>query len=400
LSTLWKIYLGILLVTTAEGGMNIIYPPFLQKLNYPIAEIGVLVALFGVLQLASRLPVGVLYGAAHAKSLYVASLALYIVSTAGYAYDGGAVYVFLLTLLHGLAFGGIGTIALAWAIELSGAHSSHGAAMGWYTAALSAGYSIGNFLSGVMVDHWGYLTAFLALGLAPVGSILLTLTLPSPAGTPSHAASADDNAPRNWRARLAQARRFVTPNLALATLIAFYVNFLDDGFFAFFPLFGLGVGLSLTFIGLLKSIRSLVATGLRPLSGTIFRSIHFTRLNNLLLVAWALVVFLVPEFHSPLALLLIFVVIGVSRGLTRVTSATMIADEKARGVGLASGLYNAGLDVGAFAGPAIAGWLADATDIATMFRTIPVALLIVYFAAAFWVNRAQSRAAAVERIST
>jgi MFS family permease len=401
LSTLWKIYLGILLVTAAEGGMNIIYPPFLQKLNYPIAEIGALVALFGVLQLASRLPVGVLYGAAHAKPLYVASLALYIVSTAGYAYSGGTVYIFLLTMLHGFAFGGIGTIALAWAIELSGAHSSRGAAMGWYTASLSAGYSIGNFLSGVMVDHWGYVVAFLALGCAPVVSILLTLTLPPPAEPTNRAsARADDNAPRDWRTRLSQARRFVTPNLALATLIAFYVNFLDDGFFAFFPLFGLGVGLSLTFIGLLKSIRSLVATGLRPMSGTIFRYIHFTTLNNILLVAWALVVFLVPAFYTPLALLLIFVVIGVSRGLTRVTSATMIAEEKARGVGLASGLYNAGLDVGAFAGPAIGGLVASATDISTMFRVIPVALLIVYFVAAFWVGRAQSRAAAVDRVST
>ena len=202
--------------------MNIIYPPFLQKLNYPIAEIGILVALFGALQLVSRLPVGMLYGATHAKPMFLASLALYIVSTAGYAYDGGTVYIFCLTMLHGFAFGGIGTIALAWAIELSGAHTSRGAAMGWYTAALSAGYSIGNFLSGVMVDHWGYVVAFLALGLAPVVSILLTLTLPSPAETTSSATPrVDDSAKRDWRTRLVQARRFITPNLALATLIAF-----------------------------------------------------------------------------------------------------------------------------------------------------------------------------------
>ncbi len=159
MSPLWKIYLGVLLVTTAEGGMNIIYPPFLQKSNYSIVEIGLLVALFGVLQLVSRLPVGALYGAAHAKSLYGAALAVYALSTIGFAYPGGRAFVYLLTMLHGFAFGGVGTVTLAWAIELSRAHSPRGAAMGWYTAALSGGYSIGNFLSGLMVDHWGYVVA-------------------------------------------------------------------------------------------------------------------------------------------------------------------------------------------------------------------------------------------------
>ncbi len=261
--------------------------------------------------------------------------------------------------------------------------------MGWYTAALSAGYSIGNFLSGVMVDHWGYVVAFLALGVTPIISVLLTMTLPAPARSASPVRAKPD-----WRTRLAQMRRAVTPNLALATLIAFYINFLDDGFFAFFPLFGISIGLGLTFVGLLKSIRSMVATGLRPMSGTIFRYIPFETLNNVLIIAWAVVVFLVPIFHTPWALLLIFLVIGVSRGLTRVTSATMIAEEKAAdtsGVGLASGLYNAGLDVGAFAGPMIGGVIAGATSIPTMFSIIPVALLAFYFAAAFWVGRVKAQ---------
>ncbi|HEX7593321.1 MAG TPA: MFS transporter [Anaerolineae bacterium] len=392
MSPLWKIYLGVLLVTTAEGGMNIIYPPFLQKSNYSIVEIGLLVALFGVLQLVSRLPVGALYGAAHAKSLYVASLAVYALSTIGFAYPGGRAFVYLLTMLHGFAFGGVGTVTLAWAIELSRAHSPRGAAMGWYTAALSGGYSIGNFLSGLMVDHWGYVVAFLALGVTPIVSVLLTMTLPAPERSASPARAKPDA-----RTRLTQMRRVVTPNVALATLIAFYINFLDDGFFAFFPLFGISIGLGLTFVGLLKSIRSLVATGLRPMSGAIFRYIRFETLNNILIIAWALVVFLVPIFHSAWALVLIFLVIGVSRGLTRVTSATMIAEEKAAdtsGVGLASGLYNAGLDVGAFAGPIIGGLIASATTIPTMFSIIPIALLAVYFAAVFGIGRIKTQSPA------
>lgn len=63
MSPLWQVLLALLLVTTTEGGVNTIYPPFLQNARYSVEQIGLFVALFGVLQLASRLPAGALYAA-------------------------------------------------------------------------------------------------------------------------------------------------------------------------------------------------------------------------------------------------------------------------------------------------------------------------------------------------
>ncbi len=388
--TLWQVYLAILCITAAEGGLNTIYPPFLEKSRYTIEQIGLIVALFGVTQLAARLPAGALYGAGRAKPLFITFVVLFILSTIGFAYADGAIFLLTLTLLHGFAFGAIGTIMLAWTIELKPANSSHGATMGWYTAALSAGYSIGSFGGGYLADHLGFAFTFLGIGVIPVLSILVGLTLPTPT-VPLVPPPVESGKPRN-RWSLKELRGVVTRNLVLATLIAFYLNLLDDGFAAFFPLFGLSVGMSLTFIGFLKGLKSLMATGLRPMAGLVFRYINFKTLNNLLIIAWALVMIVVPSLREPWMFALVFIVIGVCRGLLRVTSATMIAEEKARdtrGIGIASGLYNAGLDAGAFAGPLVAGLVASVTDIPTMFRIVPLALLAVYFPVALWVGRTQ-----------
>ncbi len=381
MTSLWKVYLAILLLTATEGGFNTIFPPYLQQARYPVEQIGVIVSLFAILQLAARLPAGALY-AGRAKPLFIAFVLLFTASTVGFAYDGGALYLIALTMAHGFAFGGIGTVMLAWVIELKPQNSSHGAAMGWYTAALSAGYSIGNFFGGYLADHLGYALTFAIVGLTPTISILTSLTLPTPS-VPAIPSEVEPKRRKRWGRR--ELRELVTPNLALATLIAIYLNILDDGFATFFPLFALSAGLSLTFIGLLKSVKSLTATVLRPLAGDIFRYINFRTLNNLLIVTWAVVIVLLPSLRAEWMFFLVFIAIGICRGLLRVTSATMIAEEKAketRGIGIASAVYNAGLDIGGFAGPLIAGYVASVTDIPTMFRVVPVVLLATYLLAA------------------
>ena len=79
-----------------------------------------------------------------------------------------------------------------------------------------------------------------------------------------------------------------TPLLLFATLVAFYINFLDDGFGTFFPLFGLGIGLTLTTIGNLNGIKSAVGVIIRIFSGRFFRLVNYRWLNH------ALVVFALP----------------------------------------------------------------------------------------------------------
>jgi dipeptide/tripeptide permease len=182
----------------------------------------------------------------------------------------------------------------------------------------------------------------------------------------------------------------------LATLVAFYINFLDDAVGTFFPLFGLSIGLSLTAIGGLRSAKSLAATGIRPISGVLFKFVDLRLLNNAAILLWSLVVLLLPEMRLAWIFFIAFILVGISRGLIRVTSATMVAEEKSTGkarLGLASGFYNAGLDLGAFAGPIAGGFLASSWGIPAMFRTVPIVLLIAFLLASVLVTRVEKSAA-------
>ncbi|MBI3912811.1 MAG: MFS transporter [Chloroflexi bacterium] len=391
--TLWKIYLASLLVTTAEGGMNTFLPPFLDHANYSVELIGAVTALFAFLQLASRLPTGALYSAARARKLIVAFAALFILSTVGFGFGDDLAWILLLTALHGFAFGAITTIMLPVAIQAQASDQSHGSRMGWYTAALSGGYALGAFFGGAIADHFGYSITFITMGLMPLGTILLAFTLPKFAGAPAPAKSARSNPMLGIR-KVFAAFGASSPALLFATLVAFYINFLDDGFSTFFPLFGLGVGLSLVAIGTLKGIKSVAGIVVRMLSGKIFKFIDFRTLNHLLVIGWSLAVFVLPWVREPWIFVGLFIAMGLARGLSRVTSATLVAEEKSRdpvGIGLASGIYNMGLDAGALAGPLVAGLVASATGVPAMMRIIPFVMVAIYFSALVWLNRANAR---------
>lgn len=395
-----KLFVLIMLVTGSEGGLNTIFPPYLEWLGMSVSRIGIVISLFGVTQLAARLPSGAAYVSHRAKLLLSSTLALLVFSTAGFAYPGGSFYVVALTLLHGFAFGAITTFMLALIIELKPEGYSHGATMGWYTASISAGYALGNSLGGFLADRLGFQTGFAAIGLFPLLALLLVGWLHRPETAPSPPLAEQSWQPlpletahrhRFWRVDLSG----LTPTILLATLVAFYINFLDDAVSTFFPLFGLSIGLSLTTIGALRSAKSLAATGIRPISGFFFKFVNYRLLNNIAIVIWAVVVMLFPGMQLAWVFLLAFIAVGLSRGLIRVTSATMVAEEKSKrpaGLGLASGVYNAGLDIGAFAGPVIGGLMASAVGIPAMFRMIPIGLLIAYFLAAFLVTQTEKRA--------
>ena len=86
--------------------------------------------------------------------------------------------VVAVTVVHGFAFGALGTINLAVAIDQSGGRRA-GAVMGWYTAALSAGYALGAFSAGAFADRIGIDATLLWLGLTPLAAMLAVWLTPA-----------------------------------------------------------------------------------------------------------------------------------------------------------------------------------------------------------------------------
>jgi len=101
-------------------------------------------------------------------------------------------------------------------------------------------------------------------------------------------------------------------------------------------------------------------------------------------ILFAATTFLIPIIGAAFAgtvLLGVFLIAGLCRGILRVTTAATIADirREGRDIGLSSGVYNAGLDLGSIVGPIAGGLVSTAFGIPTMFQILAVAALVLYF---------------------
>lgn len=374
--------------TTAEGTLLLVYAPYLDGYGYALPTIGTLSALVNVFRLLSRVPVGAAYRPARARRQLVLWLLVFALATSGFAFAGGVLpLVVLLTVVHGFAFGALGTINLAVVIDLTEGRRA-GATMGLYTAALSTGYALGAFAGGALSDVFGIPVALALIGLLPALLVPLVLARPALSAQP-HVLEHGPGLGGLWRAH-----RDLDVRVWLAFVIVLYINLVSDAVDTFFALYGLAIGLPLAATGALKGIKSGAATFIRFISAGVFRYVDHRAVNF-----WGVILMGAATFAVPLlggvfaALALAFFVAGICRGLLRVTSAAMIAELRAEGrnVGVASGVYNAGLDIGGIIGPLLAGVVADAIGLAPMFQVIAGGSVLAYLAVAL--SSARSRGA-------
>ena len=387
MNDLVRVYLIIFLITLSEGTINVVFPPFLEARAFAISQIGVLLSLLAAFQLLARIPAGLFYSRARVRLLLGGGLSLLGLSATGFALFSHAPGLVGMIVLHGFAFGAITTIALALCIEAKPRDYPSGAMMGWYTSAIAAGYSVGQPIGGYLADHFGYRAAF---GSTATFSLLAVLVVLKVRGLSQGAAAVrgTDSAIRKEAASPAAGLwridpRQIPPGVWLAALIVFFLNLMYRSLHAFFPLYALAVGITLTQIGFLRSTLALAAAAVRPFSGSLFRHIDHRRVTHIAMVVAAAAVLLSPRLTFSISwLVVLFVFMGLARGLLRVTSATILAEysEEARSdtVGVWSGVYNAGLDMGSIAGPAVGGYLAGLASIPTMLTIIALAVLASY----------------------
>jgi MFS family permease len=183
----------------------------------------------------------------------------------------------------------------------------------------------------------------------------------------------------------------------VGVLVMFFINGLNAITNTFHPVLALASGLTLTQIGALSSIRSWASSSSRFGSGPLFSRFDPRGLTLPLVLAGAFATAFIPSVRTSFLLQIpVFAVAGVSRGLLRVTGSadafeSVGADERRHG--LTAALLYGGLDLGKIAGPVVAGLVAGAFGIITMFRVVPLAFLGVYLVLTLWARRAAAVAA-------
>jgi predicted MFS family arabinose efflux permease len=335
------------------------------------------------MRLASRVPIGARYRGSRAKGQQLFWLVLFLVSTSGYAFAHGELgLVVAVTVVHGFAFGALGTINLAVAIDISGGRRA-GAVMGWYTAALSAGYALGAFAAGAFADRVGIDATLFWLGLTPLVAMVAVWLGPT---VPDGKRAAATPGVALWR-RGVSAFLGIDGRVWLAFTIVLFLNVLSDSTDTFFPLYGTAIGLPVAFVGALKASKSASATVIRFFAGAVFRFLDYRAINFWAVLIFSASTFVIPLVPVPVAgpvLLAVFLGAGLCRGILRVTSAATVAEIRAEGrdIGLSSGVYNSGLDLGAIIGPAAGGVLSAAFGIPAMFQLLAGGSLALYVAVA------------------
>lgn len=365
-------------ITTTKGTAEIVYPPYLAGHGYALSLIGVLTSLFAVMQLASRIPVGVAYRADRAKRQFAIALVVFGLSTSGFAFaNGAAIPVIALSVLHGFAFGSVGTLGLALAIDVTGGKRA-GASMAWYTAAISLGYAVGSLIGGSLAETVGIPATLGLIGALPLVGALAVLALPSVEGAPLPVDRGS-----GLRGLVAAGAK-LDRRVWLAFVIVLYLNVLSDSTDTFFPVFAPTIGVSLAVVGVLRAFKSGAAIFIRSTGVILLRVVDYRMVTLLAVVAAAAATLALPLSASLAALVPIFVVLGLTRGVLRATSAATIAElrNEGRDVGLASGVYNSGLDIGAIVGPSLGGVVASVVGIGQMFQIVALISLAAWLAVA------------------
>lgn len=365
-------------VTTTKGTVEIVYPPYLAGYGYTLSLIGVLMSLFAVVQLASRVPIGLAYRPERAARQFAVALVLFGLSASGFAFAGGeALPVVALSIVHGFAFGAAGTLGLALVIDLTEGRRA-GVSMAAYTAAISVGYALGSVLGGSLAEVIGLPATMGLSGALPILSALAVLALPAVRGAPL-----PEERGAGLRGILAAGAR-LDGRVWLAFTTVLYMNLIWDSLDVFFVIFAPAAGISLAAVGVLRAIKSGASVFIRLSGALLLHLVDHRRVTLVAILAAAAAMVAVPASTSMALLIPVFVVLGLARGVLRATSAATIAELRGEGrdVGLASGVYNAGLDVGAILGPVLGGAIASVIGIPQMFQAVGLLGLVGWLAVA------------------
>ena len=200
---------------------------------------------------------------------------------------------------------------------------------GLYTFAAALGQLVGPVVGGFLADHVGYPTAFLTGGAASLLAALVAL------GLPAQRAGAGE-ATISWR----QAAALLRDPVMVEAMTASFVVLLASGVRgAFFPVWALQLGLSVTAIGVLQSVRAASSTAVRPFLGRLVQRFGRRPLLVLMMTTGGLCLAAIPLVRGFWPLLALSagwgLAIGLTQPLTMVAVADATADDRR---GLAMGL--------------------------------------------------------------
>jgi len=356
--------------------------------------VGLLVSVFGIAAFVSRLPSGLLYGPSRVRTLMVAALLAMVGASVLYPIATDPVHLAMVRILNGLGFGTSTTLILAIVMDAIPPGQSTHRPMAMFGAFMAGGFGLGQGAGGLAGDILGYALAFRVAALLPLVTIFLVLDLTRQSRLrPRDESKKEEAVPWRWRVR-SQLRAFTYPEVLAVALASFLLNFLLEVGMTFFPLYGLAIGLTLTEIGLIRSVHSLAQIFCRMFAGELSVRIGHRSLMLVGLVLMSLVYMLVPVSQNVLVLAVIFVAVGMLRAMGFVATTISVAEDIPQhrmNRGMAASVFNSSKDMGNIAGPALGGVIASFVGVDGVFLVIPALALVLCLVLQQAIRRSERR---------
>lgn len=291
------------------------------------------------------------------KVFLASAMFSYSILSLGYIMARNTYELTFVRFIHGIPAGMLIPIAQAYVGDLS-PEEEEGKWQGYFNASFFGGFGFGPLMGGILTDHFGMDSAFIAMGgLNMLGFLLVTFFLPEPALT-----KPKESMP---------SFRDIGRSNVIKGLVGFRLAFaIGRGIFAgFLPVFaGMSIGLTASQIGILVAANILVMSMLQPLGGIIadrwnrYALVIIGSIGNIAFLA------LLPSGRNFLGLLLICLLGSLGGSISMPSASAMIVEEGRKfGMGSTMAIFGMVFSIGMGIGPLFGGMIVDALNIRSVF---------------------------------
>ena len=329
---------------TGQSMMNTVIPVYTRTLGASGSVIGMIVGSFAITALCARPIFTPAFDSFPKKPIFFAAELLIVVCSFLYAVASTVPAMFVVRMLHGLAMGCTGPLALALASEcLPPDHRASGISI--FSLSQALGQAVGPATGLWLVDVIGYAWTFCISGFSMVVAALLVLTIKEPRR---------ENRPKY---KIALNRMFAAGAVTPAILTAI-CSASNSSIMSFLAIYGTLMGIA--GIGLYFTVHAIFLIIFRPFCGRLAEKLGYAKVMVPSLILYACTFLLISRSTQLWQFLVIAVLTaagyGVCSPLFQSIAMSSVPNERS---GAASATNFTGLDTAQLIGPTFAGFLAD-----------------------------------------
>lgn len=293
-------------INGAMAGIRMAAPLLALRHGYSAAAVGVLLALFAVIQIVLAVPAG-RYADRHSLKRPVLICMTTVVLGAGLATAWPVFPVFCLAaMMSGGASGAVVITLQRHAVRMTSDTTALKQVFSWLSLAPSIANFVGPLLAGLMIDFAGFQSAFAVMAVLPLFSVLL-LRKVSEVAVPAEEKVRSGPATRSWDL-------LVDPRMRLLLLVSWVLTSCWDVHTFVLPILGHERQLSASVIGLILGAFAMAATAVRLILPMLADRLKEWAVISASMVISALLYAIYPLLDSPLAMGACSVLLGLALG--------------------------------------------------------------------------------------